>query len=161
MLKIYCQDCGSPTSYTSLKPKFCSSCAKPFDKSIVVNKVQMEKPTFTKPQNIKKQVKSNVDDDYDYDNEDSDNIDYVPDIDKIDIEISEVKPRKIKLGDIVNNLTEEAFSQVENSKPIKMKKSKNTQKKNQIKNSKFLNEFKSEAGTLRPSNRRNRKEIDG
>jgi hypothetical protein len=121
----------------------------------------MEKPTFTKPQNIKKQVKSNVDDDYDYDNEDSDNIDYVPDIDKIDIEISEVKPRKIKLGDIVNNLPEEAFSQVENSKPIKMKKSKNTQKKNQIKNSKFLNEFKSEAGTLRPSNRRNRKEIDG
>jgi len=162
MLKIYCQDCGSPTSYTNLKPKFCSSCAKPFDKTIVVNKVQIEKPTFTKPKNIQKQVKSNTNEDYDYDdNEDIDNVDHVPNINKIDIEISEIKPRKIKLGDIVNNLPEEAFSQTESSKPIKMKKSKSIQKKNQIKNSKFLNEFKSEAGTLRPSSKRNRKEIDG
>ena len=162
MLKIYCQDCGSPTLYTSLKPKFCSSCGKSFDKTIVVNPVQMQKPTFTKPQNIQKQVKSNIDDDYDYDdNEDTDNINYVPNINKIDIEISEVRPTKIKMGDIISNLPEETFSSTENTKPSKTKKSKPAPKKNKQKNSEFLNQFKAEAGTLRPSYRKNRKEIDG
>lgn len=164
MLKIYCQDCGSPTSYTSLKPKFCSSCGKSFDKTIVVNKVQMEKPTFTKPQrpqNIQKQVKSNIDEDYDYDNEDSDNINYIPNINKIDIEISEVRPSKIRMGDIISNLPEEAFSSTENVKSTKTKKGKAVPKKNKQKNSEFLNQFKAEAGTLRPSYARNRKEIDG
>jgi hypothetical protein len=162
MLKIYCQDCGSPTSYTSLKPKFCSSCGKSFDKTVVVNKVQMEKPTFTKPQNIQKQVKSNIDEDYDYDdNEDTDNVDYVPNINKIDIEISDVKPSKVKMRDIISNLPEEAFSSTENIKPSKTKKGKTVPKKNKQKNSEFLNQFKAEAGTLRPSYRKNRKEIDG
>jgi|GEM_PF-795697 len=161
MLKIYCQDCGSPTSYTNLKPKFCSSCGKSFDKTIVVNKVQMEKPTFTKPQNIQKQVKSNIEEDYDYDNEDSDNINYVPNINKIDIEISEIRPTKIRMGDIISNLPEEAFSSSENIKPSKTKKSKAAAKKNKQKNSEFLNQFKAEAGTLRPSYMKNRKEIDG
>ena len=130
MLKIYCQDCGSPTSYTSLKPKFCSSCGKSFDKTIVVNPVQMQKPTFTKPQNVQKQVKSNIDDDYDYDdNEDTDNINYVPNINKIDIEISEVRPTKIKMGDIISNLPEETFSSTENTKSSKTKKASLHQKR--------------------------------
>ena len=160
MLKMYCQDCGSPTSYTSSKPKFCSSCGASFNKTIIVNPVQMQKPVFTKPQNTKKQIQSNIEDDYD-DNEDTDNIDYVPNISKIDIEISEVRPVKMKLRDIVSNLPEEAFSQVENTKPIKTKKGKGIAKKNQQKNSEFLNQFKAEAGTLRPSYKRDRKEVDG
>lgn len=160
MLKMYCRDCGGPTSYTNLKPKFCSSCGGSFDKTIIVNPIQMQKPVFTKSQNIKKQIKSNIEDDYD-DNEDTDNIDYVPNISKIDIEVSEVKPIKIKLRDIVSNLPEEAFSQVENIKPIKIKKGKAMPKKNQQKNSEFLNQFKAEAGTLRPSHKRDRKEVDG
>lgn len=163
MLKIYCQDCGSPTSYTSLKPKFCSSCGKSFDKNIVVNPVQMQKPTFTKPQNIKKQIKSNIDDDNDNydDNDDTESIDYVPNIDKIDIEISEVRPTKIKMRDIIGNLPEESFPNTENIKPSKTKKTKVLPKNNKQKNSEFLNQFKNEAGTLRPSYRKNRKEIDG
>lgn len=160
MLKMYCQDCGSPTSYTSLKPKFCSSCGASFDKTITVNPVQMQKPVFTKPQNTKKQIQSNIEDDYD-DNEDTDNVNYVPNISKIDIEISDVRPVKMKLRDIVSNLPEEAFSQVENTKPIKTKKGKAMPKKNQQKNSEFLNQFKAEAGTLRPSYKRDRKEVDG
>jgi hypothetical protein len=125
----------------------------------------MEKPTFTKPQrsqNIQKQVKSNIDEDDNYDdNEDTDNIDYVPNINKIDIEISEVKPTKIKMGDIISNLPEEAFSSNENIKPSKTKKGKVAPKKNKQKNLEILNQFKAEAGTLRPSYTRNRKEIDG
>jgi hypothetical protein len=157
---MYCRDCGGPTSYTSLKPKFCSSCGASFDKTIVVNPVQMQKPVFTKPQNTKKQIQSNIEDDYD-DNEDTDNVSYVPNISKIDIEISEVKPVKMKLRDMLSNLPEEAFSEVENTKPIKTKKGKSMPKKNQQKNSEFLNQFKAEAGTLRPSYKRDRKEVDG
>jgi len=160
MLKMYCRDCGGPTSYTSLKPKFCSSCGASFDKTIIVNPVQMQKPVFTKPQNTKKQIQSNIEDDYD-DNEDTDNVNYVPNISKIDIEISDVRPVKIKLRDIVSNLPEEAFSEVENIKPIKTKKGKAMPKKNQQKNSEFLNQFKAEAGTLRPSYKRDKKEVDG
>jgi hypothetical protein len=125
----------------------------------------MEKPTFTKPQrpqNIQKQVKSNIDEDYDYDdNENTDNVDYVPNINKIDIEISEVRPTKIRMGDIISNLPEEVFSSSENVKSTKTKKGKAVPKKNKQKNSEFLNQFKAEAGTLRPSHARNRKEIDG
>jgi len=160
MLKMYCQDCGSPTSYTSLKPKFCSSCGASFDKTIIVNPVQMQKPVFTKPQNTKKQIQSNIEDNYD-DNEDTDNVNYVPNISKIDIEISDVRPVKMKLSDILSNLPEEAFSEVEKVKPIKTKKGKATPKKNKQKDSEFLNQFKAEAGTLRPSHKRDRKEVDG
>lgn len=156
---MYCRDCGGPTSYTSLKPKFCSSCGASFDKTIIVNPVQMQKPVFTKPQNTKKQIQSNIEDDYD--DEDTDNVNYVPNISKIDIEISEVRPVKMKLRDILSNLPEEAFSEVENTKPIKTKKSKATPKKNKQKDSEFLNQFKAEAGTLRPSYKRDRKEVDG
>lgn len=159
MLKMYCRDCGSPTSYTSLKPKFCSSCGASFDKTIIVNPVQMQKSVFTKPQNIKKQIQSNIKDDYD-DNEGLDNVNYVPNISKIDIEISDVKPVKMKLRDILSNLPEEAFSEVENTKPIRTKKSKVAPKKNKQKDSEFLNQFKAEAGTLRPSYKRDRKEVD-
>ena len=48
MLKVYCQDCGSPTNYSNTKPKFCSSCGKPFDKNIAVNRIELRKPTITK-----------------------------------------------------------------------------------------------------------------
>ena len=67
----------------------------------------------------------------------------------------------MKLRDIVSNLPEEAFSEAENTKPIKTKKGKATTKKNKQKNSEFLNQFKAEAGTLRPSYKRDRKEVDG
>jgi hypothetical protein len=65
------------------------------------------------------------------------------------------------MGDIISNLPEEAFSSTENIKPTKTKKGKAVPKKNKQKNSEFLNQFKAEAGTLRPSYARNRKEIDG
>jgi uncharacterized Zn finger protein (UPF0148 family) len=160
---MYCRDCGVPTSYTSSKPKFCSSCGVSFDKTIIVNPVQMQKPVLTKPQNTKKQIQSNIEDNYDddNDNEDTYNVNYVPNISKIDIEVSEVRPIKIKLRDIVSNLPEEAFSQVEDIKPIKTKKGKSIPKKNQQKNSDFLKQFKAEAGTLRPSYKRDKKEVDG
>lgn len=48
MLKLYCTECGSPTSYSASKPKFCSSCGTSFDK-LVVNKVLLQKPTADKP----------------------------------------------------------------------------------------------------------------
>jgi hypothetical protein len=163
MLKIYCQDCGSPTTYSNVKPKFCSSCGKPFDKNIVVNPVQLQKPTITKPQNIKIKKPVLRAEDYDdeddiYDDEDE-GIASVPDINKLDFEVAETRPNKIKMGDIISDIPESALGGKDDSKPTqKNKKSKKVQK---TRNQEFLNQFKDEAGTLRPSSRRNRNSLDG
>jgi len=113
MLKIYCQDCGAPTTYSDNKAKFCSSCGKPFDKSIVVNKVLLQKPTITKPQDIK--IKKPILKAEDYDNEDDiydedEVIASVPDISKLDFDIADVRPSKIKMKDIISDIPEEALA---------------------------------------------------
>jgi len=160
MLKIYCQDCGSPTTYSDVKPKFCSSCGKPFDKNIVINKAQPQKPTITKPQNIKinkpsLNIEDNEDDIHEDDEEES--TASIPNINKIDFEIADIKPSKIKMGDIISNISEESLSSTAEFKTAKTKKSKKPYK---VKNQDFINQFKAEAGSLRPS-RPNRNKSDG
>ena len=162
MLKIYCQDCGAPTTYSDNKAKFCSSCGKPFDKSIVVNKVLLQKPTITKPQDIK--IKKPILKAEDYDNEDDiydedEVIASVPDISKLDFDIADVRPSKIKMKDIISDIPEEALAGKDESQM--MQKSRKSKKIQKIKNQEFLNQFKAEAGTLRPSSRRNRDSLDG
>ena len=163
MLKIYCQDCGAPTTYADNKPKFCSSCGKPFDKSIVVNQVLLQKPTITKPQDIK--IKKPILKAEDYDNEDDiyddedEVIASVPDISKLDFDIADIRPSKIKMRDIISDIPEEALAGKD--EPKMMQKSKKSKKVQKIKNQEFLNQFKAEAGTLRPSSRRNRNSLDG
>lgn len=165
MLKIYCQDCGAPTSYSESKPKFCSSCGKPFDKNIVVNKVLLQKPTITKPQDIKIKKPTLKAEDYDYDNEDDiyddedEGVASVPDINKLDFDVADVRPSKIKMRDIISDIPDQALAGKD--EPKTMQKSKKSRKVQKIKNQEFLNQFKAEAGTLRPSSRRNRNSLDG
>lgn len=42
MLKIFCQECGSPNSYSDKKPNFCGSCGSsfPWNKKVEVSKAK-------------------------------------------------------------------------------------------------------------------------
>lgn len=156
MLKIYCQDCGAPTAYSNNKPKFCSSCGKSFDKNTVIDKSKLQKQTMIKSEALKKSI---IDDDdfYDEEYDEYEDIASVPNINKIDFEISEISPKKIKMKDILPNISDEIIS----SEKIKTKNIKQSKKISKIKNQEFLNQFKAEAGTLRPSVRKTRKTSDG
>lgn len=157
MLKMYCQECGSPTPYLDVKPKFCSSCGNKFDKSqnnqVINNK------------NIKNETKSNLgysEDDYDNDNDNfefDDEITSVPNINKIDFEVSEVKPLKVKMSDILTRSKEDNYSEAEEIENFGKPK-KPSKKKYKPKNHEFLKKFQSEAGTLRPL-RKNKDKSDG
>lgn len=161
MLKIYCQDCGAPTSYSESKPKFCSSCGKPFDKNLVVNQVLLQKPTITKPQELK--VKKPILKAEDYDDEDDiyddEGTASVPDINKLDFDVADLRPSKIKMRDIISDIPDEALAGKD--QPKTMQKSKKSKKVQKTKNQEFLKQFKAEAGTLRPSSIRNRNSLDG
>ena len=51
-MKLYCQKCGSGTSYNMQKPKFCQSCGASFSGEVKASKItkrkitQPKKPTF-------------------------------------------------------------------------------------------------------------------
>ena len=47
-MKVYCTKCGGATAYTSVKPKFCSSCGHAFEKAVASK--QQPKTTRTLPQ---------------------------------------------------------------------------------------------------------------
>lgn len=141
MLKIYCTECGSPTTYTSAKPKFCSSCGKPFDK-LVVNKVLNQKPTITKIKpSVSKDFNEDIEDDYD-DNETD--VNHVPDVSKIDYDIIDVKSRGEKIGNVVGTSSGQPRQKGERQKGKKLTKA-------DLK--KFREEFAKEAGALRPKTR--------
>ena len=144
MLKVYCQDCGSPTNYSNTKPKFCSSCGKSFHKNILANTVKLQKPI----------IKDENDDFYDED----EIVANIPNINKLDFDIGYTQPTKIKIKDIISDIPEELLSGTEDQK--KPKKIKNI-KNRKIKNQEFLKEIKSEAGTLRPSRNKSRESSDG
>jgi uncharacterized Zn finger protein (UPF0148 family) len=133
MLKIYCTECGSPTSYSVSKPKFCSNCGSPFEKT-VVNKVQLQRKTISQVKDIEE------DDNYD---ETESEVNYVPEINKIDCEIIEIKKRGEKIGNIVGT----------SSGGEKIKRAKNNKKLTKAERKKFLEDFAKEAGSLRPKSK--------
>jgi hypothetical protein len=147
MLKLYCSECGTPTSYTSLKPKFCSGCGNAFDKTLI-NKTSEQKPItakFEQPRRISPKVpvepqfEKYDDEDDDYDQEE---INHVPNISNLDCEIDEPRRNQVKIGDIIGS----------NKNPSRREKLKNkSQTKSERK--KFLEDFQREAGALRPKNR--------
>lgn len=143
MLKIYCTECGHPTTYSLNKPKFCSNCGNSFEK-ITINKTQPEKPTFAKIQPHKKIIARNENnnfednEDFDYDND----VNIVPDLNGLDCEILESKKQNLKIKDIIGT----ADAREKN-------KNKNNKKLSKIEKRKFLEEFKREAGALRPKKR--------
>ena len=145
MLKIYRIECGAPTNYTSVKPKFCSGCGNSFGKT-VVNKVLMQKPIADKPQPPKRilpkvQLKSS-EDSYEDDDDDFDEVNHVPNINSLDCEIDETRQRKTKIGDIIGSSKNQPKREKTKSKPVSKAERK-----------KFLEDFKREAGSLRPKSR--------
>ena len=80
-MKIYCQECGSATSYTSEKPNFCQSCGQslgPVKTKAVENPAAMEAV------------------------ETEEEVFEVPDIDKLEVEIEVYKPN-ITIGQLADN----------------------------------------------------------
>lgn len=138
MLKIYCTDCGSPTSYSATKPKFCSNCAKSFENT-VVNKVLPQKRTIAK-------IKKALDYDYDEDISNESDINKIPDISEIEYEISSTKYQGQSIKEIMgtrkdqNSFKEEAKSEKKQSKADKKK---------------ILEEWKREASAIRSKDGRN------
>jgi hypothetical protein len=147
MLKLYCSECGNPTSYTSLKPKFCSGCGNSFDKTLI-NKTSEHKSItakFEQPRRIspkvpvKPQFEKYDDEDDDYDHEE---INHVPNISNLDCDIDEPRRNQVKIGDIIGS----------NKNPSRREKQKNkSQTKSERK--KFLEDFQKEAGALRPKSK--------
>lgn len=148
MLKLYCTECGSPTSYSASKPKFCSSCGTSFDK-LVVNKVLLQKPTADKPVIPKKisprlqKATNTQDEDTDPDFDDTeDDINKMPSIYRLDVEIDQghAAQSKTKIGDIIGS--------ARNSQKREKIKGKPTTKADR---KKFLEDFQREAGSIRSS----------
>jgi ribosomal protein L37E len=140
MLKIYCTECGGPTSYSVNKPKFCSHCGNPFEK-LVVNKTQFQKQTISKirPRQIEE---LNIEDD-----DEGSEVNYVPEISQIDCEIIGESNKKEKIGNIMGTSDPSMRTRQPRQKAKKITKA---EKK------KFLEDFQREAGSLRPKNRGNK-----
>lgn len=146
MLKTYCTECGSPTTYSSSKPKFCSGCGVAFDK-IVVNKTLMQKRTIDAPKKpikivSKKQPMVNEEDYSEDDNYDEDEVNHVPEVNGLDIEIQQVEKSTTKIRDILGSA----------KSPFKREKTQ-SKKITKADRKKFLEDFSREAGSLRPKNR--------
>jgi hypothetical protein len=140
MLKIYCTECGNPTNYSVSKPKFCSNCGSSFEKTII-NKIKPEQPSFNKIQPSKKVIARN-EEDPDYEEDESEEINYVPDIRKLDCDIMESKKQNLKIKDVIGT-----------ADPIDKSQRNKTKKLSKIERKKFLEEFQKEAGSLRPKSR--------
>lgn len=141
MLKIYCTECGNPTTYTAAKPKFCSACGQPFDKSI--SKPTNQKVLANQPKKILPKVSTilenqndDIEDDYDED------VNHVPEINNLDVEIDRAPSAKTRIGDIIG-------SSKSTSKREKIKTKDMTKAERQ----KFLEDFKREAGAIRPKSK--------
>ena len=149
MLKLYCTKCGTPTSYTSLKPKFCSGCGNSFDKS-PINKILEPKPITAKLEQIRRispkipsrpQFEGDDDDNDDYD-KDNQEINHVPNISNLDCDIDEPRQKRVKIGDIIGS----------NKNASRREKQKNKSQTKAERKS-FLEDFQKEAGSLRPKTR--------
>lgn len=138
MLKIYCTDCGSPTSYSAAKPKFCSNCGKSFENTIV-NKVLPQKRTIAK-------IKKALDYDYDEDFSNESDVNKMPDISEIEYEISSTKYEGQSIKEIMGTRKDQ------DSFKEDIKKGK---KQNKADKKKILEEWKREASAIRSKNSRN------
>ena len=138
MLKIYCAECGNPTSYSSVKPKFCSNCGNSFEK-ILVNKVLNQKPTITKiKSNISRAIEENDIE------EDGDEVNRVPNISEIDCEIINDKSSGEKIGSLIGTFS---------GNPREKNHREKTKKVTKADLKKFKEDFAKEAGALRPKSR--------
>lgn len=127
-MKIYCQQCGQPNEYASLKPNFCPKCGNPF--------AVAKAPGFK----VSKPALAAVDDDEDSDLEDEEDSTSLPDIDGLSFDI-DVRPNVgVPFKDVMGTATGgEQFSR-DLDEPVD--------------NQTFLKNFSDEAGSSRPFSKR-------
>lgn len=130
-MKQYCIECGNPTEYSLVKPKFCSKCGQSFNQNIsnATNKVENTKIS-----------KINIENE-DFHESDGDEITKIPNITSLEIEeLSFPESKGETLGSIMNN------PESENNAQIKRKKGKKISKKEQ---NQILGDILSEGRSLR------------
>lgn len=76
MANIFCMNCGAKHEYSGFAPNFCSKCG-----TAINGKVQRTEP----PKKVTKRIAD--DDELEEESEDNTNIDELPDIEKLDVEI--------------------------------------------------------------------------
>ncbi len=85
----YCDNCGHKNQYIGIPPKFCNNCGSSMSgeksvKRVVKNSIASKKPRVEL-------------------SEDETDVDYVPDISKLEYEVSAFEQKTFKLGDIIPN----------------------------------------------------------
>lgn len=137
-MKTYCPECGCKMEYAppAKKPNFCSGCGEAL--GVVQKKPQ---PVASKAPPQRKQT----DDEDDEDGEDYDPTDAtsVPDISGLEFEIIPDKPSGVTLGQIYR------AAALSDSKP---QRDPTEQSDPGISTEQALEDFRKEAGTLRPKN---------
>lgn len=131
-MKVYCQDCGSPNEYLTKKPNFCQGCGQSFAKGV--------SPV------VKKNQAPAVEVDYDADSDDLDDSKLsVPDIDSLQVDIQVDKHVGINIKQVMGtqNNGEAQFDR----EPDEVQSSEN-----------FLESFRREAGSIKPSLKRKKNE---
>lgn len=163
---VYCE-CGARTVKGSTTVNFCPTCGAPFNKTNKIIKAPIEKKVFNNNFTIvanqetatpeskiiqafkaKKQNKiiarEDIDNDDDGDDTDSgESVNSMPEITENPFLLQVEKAHGIKIGDIAGSKTELIPINKMNLRPAPPKKTRKQ----------FLEEFKAEAGTLRPRNR--------
>ena len=119
-MKMYCSECGTPHGYVGKKPNFCTNCGFSF--------AGMEKPSTARVEEVE---------------EDQDNIEEIPNISGLEVEIEPYQNNSIKLGEAVD------YNQTQASQPTARNKGKRLTKKAE---KEFLNNWQKEAGTSRKRN---------
>lgn len=88
MAHKYCKHCGSKNQYIGSVPKFCSSCGKPFGSTAVAKRV-VKNPLSQKASSEML-------------NEDETDVDFLPNISKLEYEVSPFEMKAFKIEDVVN-----------------------------------------------------------
>jgi hypothetical protein len=130
MLKAYCTKCGHPNAYNLTKPKYCINCGAKFN-----DLTEKHQSVSNVDQNTNKSLEEKGD---------YSDIDYVPNINKLDFEFVQNKRDSVTIKDVIG--TSEGIQSTSNNikidNPIK-----------QSNNKTFLESFKEEAGAIKPKNR--------
>ena len=134
-MKKYCISCGGPTEYSIKPPLFCSNCGKSYNNISVSSKVEVKK--------IESKVKNlNIEADYDHDDaSEGEDLNYVPNISNLQIDLDIPKNKSVKLGSLLgtsdHNEEDVKFNNRAPSKKLSKKK--------------ILEDFAKEAGSIKRS----------
>lgn len=131
-MKIYCPNCGKGIEYATTKPNFCMSCGEAVSAQAVTKQKTVPKMAVKAEPEEEEQVEE--------DEESSiASVDTVPDISQLDFDLS-IQSQKQRIGDIIGSPTRKNSDDgfVRESSPAQDSKT-------------FLENFKKEAGQLRPN----------